>query len=65
MEEKNLDLIVLNGPDALNSSTNQVRVMSSQRIEIEFSGTKSDVAREILRLIDDQLTGDEFVDGGQ
>lgn len=57
MEEKNLGLIVLNGPDALNSRTNQVRVMSGQKIEIELSGTKSCVAREILRLIDEQLIG--------
>ncbi len=51
LAEKNLDLIVLNGPDAMNSESNQVRVISSEKIEIEASGSKTNVASEILNLI--------------
>ncbi|MEC9092226.1 MAG: phosphopantothenoylcysteine decarboxylase [Planctomycetota bacterium] len=57
MKEKKLDLIVLNGPEALNSSANQVRVISSHGIEIESSGAKTDVARDILKVIDEHLIG--------
>lgn len=53
--QKNLDLIVLNGPQAMNSSENHVKVIAPTGLELETSGSKPRVSREIMNLIDRKL----------
>ena len=57
LREKNLDLIVLNGPEAMNSGSNSIRILSSERVEAEYSGSKPEVARHLLGLITRNLVG--------
>lgn len=52
LEKKSCDLMVVNGPEAMDSSTNHVEVVDRRGQTIEsLSGTKEKVARGILRLI--------------
>jgi phosphopantothenoylcysteine decarboxylase/phosphopantothenate--cysteine ligase len=56
LEKKSCDLIVLNGPSAMDALDNQVEVLGkSGQVALATSGTKESVAREILRLIQQQL----------
>lgn len=53
--EKQLNLIVLNGPDAMNSENNRIRILGINGIIAGFEGTKHDVARNIVNTIFDSL----------
>lgn len=54
--EKQLDLIVLNGPGAMNSETNQVRIIANEGVVAQASGSKQQVASEIVNVIDSRLS---------
>jgi phosphopantothenoylcysteine decarboxylase/phosphopantothenate--cysteine ligase len=52
LERKNADLIVLNGPDALDSTQTQVEVINPQgAVLADLEGKKSDVAAELFALV--------------
>ena len=52
LEKKRCDLIVLNGPEAMNSSTNQVEILDPEgRVVVKLEGTKERVATGILQQI--------------
>lgn len=53
--EKQLNLIVLNGPDAMNSENNRIRILGINGIIAGFEGSKHDVARNIVNTIFDSL----------
>ncbi len=56
MERKNCDLMVLNGPEAMNAEDNRVEVLARDgRSLAEFHGPKEAVARGILRIIQERL----------
>jgi phosphopantothenoylcysteine decarboxylase / phosphopantothenate---cysteine ligase len=56
LEKKNCDLIVLNGPEAMNSSENSVEVLDrSGDIVASLAGTKDEVARGILAIVESRL----------
>ena len=56
LERKACDLIVLNGPSAMNAPTNDVEIIDHQgNVVASFSGEKSDVADGILREIQQRL----------
>ena len=56
LEKKNCDLIVLNGPQAMDSLQNEVEVLDPAGATAgEFRGSKEEVARGILRVIDERL----------
>jgi len=52
LEKKSCDLMVVNGPEAMDSRSNHVEIVDRRGHTIEsLSGTKEDVARGILQLI--------------
>jgi len=56
LEKKNCDMVVLNGPDAMNADTNSVEILVSGGAVIDsIQGQKADVAKGILRLIQTRL----------
>jgi len=56
LEKKSCDLIVLNGPKAMDALDNQVEVFDkSGSVVTSVGGTKDSVARAILRTIQDRL----------
>lgn len=56
LERKSCDLIVLNGPDAMNALDNQVEIINRRgEVLAAISGAKEAVATAILRVIDEQL----------
>jgi len=56
MERKSCDLMVLNGPEAMNAAENRVEVMRPNGdILDELSGSKEDVAQRIFDIIQRQL----------
>jgi phosphopantothenoylcysteine decarboxylase/phosphopantothenate--cysteine ligase len=56
LERKSCDLMVLNGPQAMNAEHNQVEIMDrAGAILASFAGDKSDVARQILQVIQKRL----------
>lgn len=58
LEKKHCDLMVSNGPEAIDSAENQVDLIDAQGQMIEqISGSKLDVARGILAVIDQRLIG--------
>jgi phosphopantothenoylcysteine decarboxylase/phosphopantothenate--cysteine ligase len=58
LERKSCDLIVLNGPQAMNAPDNQVEILNPQgEVVASLSGPKVEVARGILRIIQDRLIG--------
>lgn len=58
LKKKNCDLVVLNGASAINSSENQVDIIGVDGTTIESTeGPKQDVAKAILKVIQDQLIG--------
>lgn len=62
LKEKNLDLIVLNGPGAMNSDSNQVRIIADEGVVDEAAGTKRQVANKILATIQSRLMTSNLVD---
>lgn len=61
LERKSCNLMVLNGPQAMNADDNQVEVMDpTGAILTALAGSKTEVAREILRIIQERL-----IDGGK
>lgn len=55
-ERKSCDLMVLNGPEAMNAPDNRVEVLDRQgNVVAEFAGPKEDVARGILGVIQTRL----------
>ncbi|MBL9083175.1 MAG: phosphopantothenoylcysteine decarboxylase [Planctomycetales bacterium] len=56
LQKKSCDLIVLNGPEAMNSPTNNVDVIDrSGTVVATLSGSKTDVARGIFQEIQTRL----------
>jgi phosphopantothenoylcysteine decarboxylase/phosphopantothenate--cysteine ligase len=56
LERKSCDLMVLNGPEAMNAVENSVEVIDPSGDVVEaFEGGKQDVARGILRIIQRRL----------
>jgi phosphopantothenoylcysteine decarboxylase/phosphopantothenate--cysteine ligase len=56
LERKRCDLIVLNGPAAMHAATTQVEVLGPQgQVLAAPCGGKRHVAREIMRIIEEQL----------
>ncbi len=56
MQKKSCDLMVLNGPQAMNSLENSVEVIDqTAQVIASIAGTKESVARELFRLIQSQL----------
>jgi phosphopantothenoylcysteine decarboxylase/phosphopantothenate--cysteine ligase len=56
LEKKSCDLIVLNGPEAMNSDSNSVEVLDrSGQVVAAIQGSKDDVGRGILRVIQRKL----------
>lgn len=55
-EKKSCDLMVLNGPEAMNSLDNHVEVLDRQgAVVAAFAGPKEEVGRGILRVIGERL----------
>lgn len=56
LHKKNCDLIVLNGPEAMNSATNTVEILDrSGAVVGRFNGSKDAVARGIFEIIAKRL----------
>jgi phosphopantothenoylcysteine decarboxylase/phosphopantothenate--cysteine ligase len=56
LEKKRCDLIVLNGPEAMNSLENQVEILDKSGAVLEsLAGSKQHVADGILDIIEQQL----------
>ncbi len=56
MERKKCDLIVLNGPDAINATDTHVEVLGQDgQVLATHAGSKNDVAQMILELIQSRL----------
>ena len=56
LEKKSCDLIVLNGPAAMDSLDNQVELLDATgNVIAAFEGNKEEVARGILRVIGERL----------
>jgi phosphopantothenoylcysteine decarboxylase/phosphopantothenate--cysteine ligase len=52
LEKKSCDLMVLNGPQAMNAPTNEVELLDKQgQVIAAFRGSKEDVARGIVEVI--------------
>jgi len=58
LERKHCDLIVLNGPQAMNAAENEVELLNGQGdVVAQFSDTKEEVARGVMREIEERLIG--------
>jgi len=56
LQKKNCDLVVLNGPEAMNAVTNEVEILDrTGNVAAAFRGTKDEVARRIFDVIIDRL----------
>lgn len=56
LEKKSCDLMVLNGPEAMNAATNQVEILDKTgEVLTAISGTKEEVAWGIFQLIGQRL----------
>jgi phosphopantothenoylcysteine decarboxylase/phosphopantothenate--cysteine ligase len=56
LEKKSCDLMVLNGPQAMNSLTNEVELLDKQgQVIAAFRGSKEDVAQGIAEVIQRRL----------
>ena len=56
LQKKNCDLIVLNGPAAIDSPENQIEIIDPNgNVALSSTGTKAHVAREILKVIQARL----------
>jgi len=66
LEKKSCDLIVLNGPSAMDAVDNEVEVLDRQgRIVGALGGSKARVARGILRIVQEQLVEKVGVRSGE
>ena len=58
LEKKSCDLIVLNGPDAMNSHTNSIEVLNRQGdVLLACTGSKQEVADAIMDIVGRELLG--------
>jgi phosphopantothenoylcysteine decarboxylase/phosphopantothenate--cysteine ligase len=58
LEQKCCDLVVSNGPQAIDASDNDVEVLNPQgTVVARLAGPKEDVARGLMRIIQDTLIG--------
>jgi phosphopantothenoylcysteine decarboxylase/phosphopantothenate--cysteine ligase len=58
LEKKSCDLIVLNGPAAMNSRDNEVEILDRQgQIVYSIAGPKERVAEGIVRIVHEHLVG--------
>ena len=65
LEKKSCDLMVLNGPAAMDALDNQVEVLDrSGQVIASLAGSKEEVARGILRVIAEQLVPRESLQVG-
>ncbi len=56
LERKSCDLIVLNGPQAISAADTQIEILNRQGQSLGYcSGSKMEVARKILAVVDAQL----------
>ncbi|WP_425400345.1 phosphopantothenoylcysteine decarboxylase [Aeoliella sp.] len=56
LERKHCDLMVSNGVEAMNARENTVEILCPEGdVLAQFSGSKTDVARGVLRLVDERL----------
>lgn len=56
LKKKNCDLIVLNGPTAIDSPENQVDIIAADgKVALSVGGSKAKVAEEILSVIEGRL----------
>jgi len=56
LQRKSCDLMVLNGPSAMDAADNQVEVFDKTgAVVLALGGSKADVAKGILRVIQDRL----------
>ena len=56
LEKKSCDLMVLNGPEAMESLDNQVEIIDNRgRLVESLAGSKDDVARGIFRIVQQRL----------
>jgi phosphopantothenoylcysteine decarboxylase/phosphopantothenate--cysteine ligase len=56
LERKSCDLIVVNGPQAMHAADTRVEILDKRgQVLGDFAGGKTDVAKQILRVIDQQL----------
>lgn len=56
LEKKSCDLIVLNGPDAMNALENKVEIIDpSGNVVRELTGNKEDVARGIMEIVQSNI----------
>lgn len=56
LERKHCDLMVSNGVEAMNALENSVEILCPEGdVLAEFAGSKTDVARGVLRLVDERL----------
>ncbi len=54
--KKSCDLIVLNGPSAIDAADNQVEILDAEgAVALSAAGSKTEVAREILKVIQKRL----------
>lgn len=57
LRAKNCDWIVLNNPSAIGAESNQVEILDhSGHVQASFSGSKTEVALQILKWVHKQLT---------
>lgn len=56
LERKSCDLMVLNGPEAMDAEDNRVEILDpSGAVVLSFAGTKEDVASQIMRVVRERL----------
>lgn len=56
LEKKSCNLMVLNGPEAMNSDDNQVEVLAKDgTVVASLSGSKPEVATQIMEIVGNQL----------
>ncbi len=56
LQKKSCDLIVLNGPEAMNAATNNVEILDRTGSVVgAFSGSKEEVARRIFEVLAERL----------
>ena len=68
LEKKRCDLVVSNGPDAMNAPDNQVEILDrAGHVVDSLAGSKEEVSRGILRVIQTRLiatsAGDSATNG--
>lgn len=59
LQKKRCDLIVLNGPEAMDAADNRIEIIDAAGdVVAAFAGPKSDVARGILSVVQERLSHD-------